>query len=47
MNLLFGTGVTVVLCGFAIALLGKNCHGPSMMLANFVATPIELRSACF
>ncbi|KMZ57087.1 Cytoplasmic membrane protein [Zostera marina] len=35
-------GVTVVLCGFAIALLGKNCHGPSMMLANFVTTPIEL-----
>ncbi|XP_068653140.1 uncharacterized protein [Aristolochia californica] len=35
-------GVTVFLCGLAIALLGSSCHAPSMMLANFVATPIEL-----
>ena len=35
-------GVTVVLCGMAIALLGSRCHAPSVMLANFVATPIEL-----
>lgn len=35
-------GVTVFLCGVAIALLGHRCHAPSMMLFNFVATPIEL-----
>ncbi|KAG9457055.1 hypothetical protein H6P81_001563 [Aristolochia fimbriata] len=35
-------GVTVFLCGLAIALLGSSCHAPSLMLANFVATPIEL-----
>ncbi|CAM8921653.1 unnamed protein product [Rhodiola kirilowii] len=35
-------GVTVFLCGIAIALLGSLCHSPSMMLANFIATPIEL-----
>uniref|UniRef100_A0A7N0UML4 DUF2062 domain-containing protein n=1 Tax=Kalanchoe fedtschenkoi TaxID=63787 RepID=A0A7N0UML4_KALFE len=35
-------GVTVFLCGVAIALLGSLCHSPSMMLANFIATPIEL-----
>ncbi|CAM8995865.1 hypothetical protein QQ045_007603 [Rhodiola kirilowii] len=35
-------GVTVFLCGIAIALLGTLCHAPSMMLANFVATPVEL-----
>ncbi|KAJ0977248.1 hypothetical protein J5N97_012722 [Dioscorea zingiberensis] len=35
-------GVTVFLCGAAIALLGNRCHAPSVMLANFVATPIEL-----
>ncbi|KAJ0960809.1 hypothetical protein J5N97_001310 [Dioscorea zingiberensis] len=34
--------VTVFLCGAAIALLGNRCHAPSVMLANFVATPIEL-----
>lgn len=37
------TGVTVFLCGVAIALLGSHCHAPSVMLANFMATPIELR----
>ncbi|KAG6659142.1 hypothetical protein CIPAW_03G012600 [Carya illinoinensis] len=35
-------GVTVFLCGMAIALLGSRCHAPSVMLANFIATPIEL-----
>ncbi|KAH0460420.1 hypothetical protein IEQ34_011083 [Dendrobium chrysotoxum] len=35
-------GVTLFLCGFAIALLGKHCHAPSILLANFIATPIEL-----
>lgn len=36
-------GVTIFLCGMAIALLGSLCHAPSVMLANFIATPIELR----
>ncbi|KAL2893963.1 Mitochondrial distribution and morphology protein 10 [Bienertia sinuspersici] len=35
-------GVTVLLCGLAIPLLGARCHPPSVLLANFVATPIEL-----
>ncbi|XP_015873838.2 uncharacterized protein LOC107410866 isoform X1 [Ziziphus jujuba] len=35
-------GVTVFLCGVAIALLRSLCHAPSVMLANFIATPIEL-----
>ncbi|XP_072953256.1 uncharacterized protein [Typha angustifolia] len=35
-------GTTVILCGIAIASLGHRCHAPSVMLANFVATPIEL-----
>ncbi|KAK8552394.1 hypothetical protein V6N12_040989 [Hibiscus sabdariffa] len=35
-------GVTVLLCGMAIALLGSYCHSPTVMLANFLATPIEL-----
>ncbi|KAK6937951.1 protein of unknown function DUF2062 [Dillenia turbinata] len=35
-------GVTVFLCGMAIAVLGSLCHPPSLMLANFIATPIEL-----
>lgn len=35
-------GVTVFLCGIAIALLGSFCHAPTLMLANFIATPIEL-----
>ncbi|XP_031288171.1 uncharacterized protein LOC116146861 [Pistacia vera] len=34
--------VTVFLCGIAIAVLKSRCHAPSMMLANFIATPIEL-----
>lgn len=37
------TGVTVFLCGVAIAMLGSLCHAPSVMLANFMATPLELR----
>lgn len=36
-------GVTVFLSGMAIAVLGSNCHAPSVMLANFIATPVELR----
>ncbi|WOL14277.1 hypothetical protein Cni_G23057 [Canna indica] len=35
-------GTTVVLCGLAIGLVGNRCHAPSVMLANFIATPIEL-----
>lgn len=35
-------GVTVFLCGMAIPLLGSHCHAPTVMLANFIATPIEL-----
>ncbi|GLT93927.1 hypothetical protein SLE2022_116950 [Rubroshorea leprosula] len=35
-------GVTVLLCGMAIAVVGSLCHSPTVMLANFVATPIEL-----
>lgn len=35
-------GVTVFLCGVAAAILGSKCHTPSLMLANFIATPIEL-----
>lgn len=37
------TGVTVFLCAMAIAVLGSRCHAPTVMLANFIATPIELR----
>ncbi|XVF63482.1 hypothetical protein PTKIN_Ptkin09bG0090100 [Pterospermum kingtungense] len=35
-------GVTVLLCGMAIALLGPLSHSPTVLLANFIATPIEL-----
>ncbi|KNA17031.1 hypothetical protein SOVF_083810 [Spinacia oleracea] len=35
-------GVTIFLCGLAIPLLGSRCHPASVLLANFVATPIEL-----
>ncbi|KAL3737030.1 hypothetical protein ACJRO7_025884 [Eucalyptus globulus] len=35
-------GVTVFLCGVAIALLGSQCHSPSVLLFNFLATPLEL-----
>ncbi|KAL3513313.1 hypothetical protein ACH5RR_026030 [Cinchona calisaya] len=40
-------GVTVFLCGMAIALLRSLCHAPTVMLANFVATPIELSLIIF
>ncbi|KAJ0785611.1 hypothetical protein HanOQP8_Chr02g0045141 [Helianthus annuus] len=36
------TGVTVFLCGMAIAVLGSSVNAPTVMLANFVATPLEL-----
>ncbi|KAK9073431.1 hypothetical protein SSX86_007755 [Deinandra increscens subsp. villosa] len=35
-------GVTVFLCGLAIAVLGSSVNAPTVMLANFVATPLEL-----
>ncbi|KAJ3691672.1 hypothetical protein LUZ61_020836 [Rhynchospora tenuis] len=35
-------GLTVFLCGVAIALLRERCHAPTIMLTNFVVTPIEL-----
>ncbi|KAM0034966.1 hypothetical protein Hdeb2414_s0015g00440981 [Helianthus debilis subsp. tardiflorus] len=35
-------GVTVFLCGMAIAVLGSSVNAPTVMLANFVATPLEL-----
>ncbi|KAB5529802.1 hypothetical protein DKX38_019883 [Salix brachista] len=35
-------GVTVLLCGVAIAFLGSLCHAPTVLLANFIATPLEL-----
>lgn len=35
-------GTTVILCGVAAALLGSSIHTPTLMLANFVAMPIEL-----
>ncbi|KAK8921606.1 hypothetical protein KSP39_PZI020112 [Platanthera zijinensis] len=35
-------GVTVFLCGLTLVLFGKHCHAASVMLSNFVATPIEL-----
>ncbi|XP_027148088.1 uncharacterized protein LOC113748740 isoform X2 [Coffea eugenioides] len=40
-------GVTFFLCGLAIALLRSSCHAPTVMLANFVATPIELSLIIF
>ncbi|VVB08696.1 unnamed protein product [Arabis nemorensis] len=35
-------GVPVFLCGIAIAFLGSVCHAPTVMLANIIATPVEL-----
>ncbi|XP_074280174.1 uncharacterized protein LOC141605352 isoform X1 [Silene latifolia] len=35
-------GVTVFLCGLAITILGSHCHAPTVLLTNFVATPVEL-----
>ncbi|MCH88404.1 hypothetical protein A2U01_0009290 [Trifolium medium] len=39
---LFETGVTVFLCGIAVTLLGSFVNAPILLLANFIATPIEL-----
>ncbi|KAL2613530.1 hypothetical protein R1flu_025222 [Riccia fluitans] len=35
-------GVTALLCAFAIGLLGTRCNAPTMLLANLIATPVEL-----
>ncbi|KAF3340748.1 hypothetical protein FCM35_KLT09592 [Carex littledalei] len=35
-------GVTVFLCAVAIAILRERCHAPTIMLTNFVVTPLEL-----
>lgn len=35
-------GVTVFLCGLAIAALGSRCNAPTVIMANCIATPIEL-----
>ncbi|XP_009602501.1 uncharacterized protein LOC107816181 isoform X2 [Nicotiana tabacum] len=35
-------GVPVFMCGLAIAVLGSSCHAPTVFLANFIATPVEL-----
>lgn len=35
-------GVTALMCACAIAILGKRCNPPTMMIANLVATPVEL-----
>ncbi|KAK1407659.1 hypothetical protein QVD17_39280 [Tagetes erecta] len=35
-------GVTFFLCMLAITILGTSVNAPTVMLANFVATPIEL-----
>ncbi|KAH9322045.1 hypothetical protein KI387_016684, partial [Taxus chinensis] len=35
-------GVTVILSAIAAGLLRSNCNLPTLMLANFVATPLQL-----
>ncbi|KAL1533956.1 hypothetical protein AAHA92_33763 [Salvia divinorum] len=35
-------GVPVFLCGLAIAVLGSHCNAPTVMLTNFIVTPVEL-----
>ncbi|BBN04333.1 hypothetical protein MPTK1_3g03740 [Marchantia polymorpha subsp. ruderalis] len=35
-------GVTAVLCACAVGLLGPRCNAPTMLLANLIATPLEL-----
>lgn len=35
-------GIPVFLCGVAITILRDRCHAPSIMLANIIATPLEL-----
>jgi hypothetical protein len=34
-------GITVFLCGLAVAILGGKCHAPTLMLGNLLATPLE------
>lgn len=34
-------GVTALLCGVAMAILGTKCNGPTLILANLLATPFE------
>jgi hypothetical protein len=34
-------GVTALLCGVAMAVLGTKCNGPTLILANLLATPFE------
>lgn len=34
-------GVTVGLCALAAVILQSNCHWPTLILANFVATPFQ------
>uniref|UniRef100_A0A0E0DKV1 DUF2062 domain-containing protein n=1 Tax=Oryza meridionalis TaxID=40149 RepID=A0A0E0DKV1_9ORYZ len=35
-------GTTVILCGVAIAMLGSRCNAVTVMVLNFVVTPLEL-----
>jgi len=35
-------GITALLCGVAMAILGSRCNGPTLILANLLATPFEL-----
>lgn len=35
-------GVALLLCAIAAVILQSNCHVPTLMLANFVASPFEL-----
>uniref|UniRef100_A0A0E0KXI7 DUF2062 domain-containing protein n=1 Tax=Oryza punctata TaxID=4537 RepID=A0A0E0KXI7_ORYPU len=35
-------GTTVILCGVAIAMLGSHCNAVTVMVLNFVVTPLEL-----
>ncbi|BAS91868.1 uncharacterized protein [Oryza sativa Japonica Group] len=35
-------GTTVILCGVAIAMLGSSCNAVTVMVLNFVVTPLEL-----
>nr|ACU14876.1 unknown [Glycine max] len=41
-QLAFSAALGITLGLFPIALLGSFCHAPTVMLANFIATPIEL-----
>eukprot|EP01018_Ginkgo_biloba_P013160 Gb_21067 [translate_table: standard] len=35
-------GVTIILCAIAASCLGPSCHVPTLMLANLIATPLEI-----